>query len=467
MRQVYQQLPSTLFQVTQPTPVNEPGLLLYNAPLAKQLAVPNELTPSHSEVAAYFTGNQLLDPEASLAMGYAGHQFGHYNPQLGDGRAHMLGQLGGYDWQLKGSGLTKYSRGGDGRCALGPAVREYIMSEAMHSLGVPAMRTLAVATTGEKVYRQQGLEQGAVVSRIGASHIRVGSFQYAAGQGKVQALADFTIEQLYPDAANAEQPYLALYHSVQTRLIETLVHWYRVGFIHGVMNTDNIALSGETFDFGPCAMLGDYKLEQVYSSIDHQGRYAFGNQKPIMQWNLARFAETLIPLMDGSKDDAIATLTAAVESFDSEFSHAYDTMCANKLGFSEATSANQPLVQEFWQLLQANAWDYTQTFNQLTDFLKGMDPELPVELVAWTDEWQREVNTQHALVLMAKVNPKAVPRNHEVEALISAAERGEQDIQHQVDTYLAYLAGTGGKTDASWGIPDAQFDQQYQTFCGT
>lgn len=466
MKQRYLELPSTFYQVTKPTPVNDPGLLLYNAPLAKQLDVPDELTPAHENVSDYFTGNQLIDGNANLAMGYAGHQFGHYNPQLGDGRAHMMGQLNGYDWQLKGSGLTKYSRGGDGRCGLGPAVREYVMSEAMHRLGVPAMRTLAVATTGETVYRQQ-TDQGAVVSRIARSHLRVGSFQYAAGQGKVKALADFTIEQLYPEITDSEQPYLALYHAVQSQLVNTLVQWYRVGFIHGVMNTDNIALSGETFDFGPCAMLGDYKLDQVYSSIDHQGRYAFGNQKPIMQWNLARFAETLIPLMAGNDEEAVATLTQAVESFEREFAQAFKLMRANKLGFSESNGANEALVAEFYQLLEQYAWDYTQTFNQLTEFLKGMDTQLPKELLAWADEWQREVNTQHALVLMAKVNPIAVPRNHEVEALISAAQRGESDIQQQIDTYLAYLGGTGGKVQANWGIPDSHYDQQYQTFCGT
>lgn len=464
MQQSYLALPTTLFQRVQPTQVEQPELLLFNQSLAASLDLPQALTGA--QAAHYFSGNMLLAPEQCIAMGYAGHQFGHYNPQLGDGRAHMLGQLNGFDWQLKGSGLTKYSRGGDGRCGLGPAVREYIMSEAMHRLGVPAMRTLAVATTGETVYRQQP-DQGGVVSRIGRSHLRVGSFQYAAGQGKVKEMADFAIAQLYPEVADAEQPYLALYQAVQSQLINTLVHWYRVGFIHGVMNTDNIALSGETFDFGPCAMLGNYKLEQVYSSIDHQGRYAFGNQKPIMQWNLARFAETLIPLMTGSDEEAVTTLTQAVASFDDEFADAFGIMRANKLGFSDTSPSNEALISEFYQLLEQYAWDYTQTFNQLTEFLKGMDSQLPNELLAWVDEWQREVNTQHALVLMAKVNPVAVPRNHEVEALISAAQGGASDSQQQIDRYLAYLGGTGGKVQANWGIPDTQFDQQYQTFCGT
>ncbi|PWI32681.1 hypothetical protein DI392_14835 [Vibrio albus] len=374
----------------------------------------------------------------------------------------MVAPINGFDWQLKGSGLTKYSRDGDGRCALGPAAREYIMSEAMHILGVPTMRTLAVTTTGETVYRQQP-QAGSVVSRIGRSHLRIGSFQYASALGVIKEMADFAIDQLCPEAINAANPYLLLYRTVQHNQINTLVHWYRVGFIHGVMNTDNIALSGETFDFGPCAMLGEYKLEQVYSSIDHQGRYAFGNQKLIMQWNLARFAETLIPLIPGSEQEAIALLTQEVENFSAAFQQAYDHMCANKLGFERN---KHPLIAEFFALLRTHAWDYNQIFNLLYQTLNGENPQLPGELLAWSEQWQRAINHEQALMLMSTTNPKAIPRNHEIEMLIASAESGQQDIQQQIDNYLNYLK-SDVYTGTSWGNPDAVFDQQYQTFCGT
>ena len=460
MEQRYLALPDSLYQVIKPSEVEEPSLLLFNQELALELDLPQQLLGK--DAAEYFSGNRLIAPELSLALGYSGHQFGYYNPQLGDGRAHMLAQINGFDWQLKGSGLTKYSRSGDGRCALGPAVREYIMSEAMHILGVPTMRTLAVATTGETVYRQQP-KAGAVVSRIGRSHLRIGSFQYASALGVIKEIADFAIDQLCPEVINTASPYLLLYRTVQQNQINTLVHWYRVGFIHGVMNTDNIALSGETFDFGPCAMLGEYKLEQVYSSIDHQGRYAFGNQKLIMQWNLARFAETLIPLIPGSEQEAIALLTQEVDSFSDAFQQAYDHMCANKLGFNQN---EHPLISEFFELLRTHAWDYTQIFNQLYHMLNGGNPQLPGELLAWSEKWLRAINHKQALMLMSTTNPKAIPRNHEVEMLIEAVENEQQDIQQQIDNYLNYLKGNV-YIGTSWGNPDAVFDQQYQTFCGT
>lgn len=460
MQQRYLILPDSLYQTIKPSKVEDSSLLLFNEELASELNIPSELRGKNA--AEYFTGNRLIDPELSIALGYSGHQFSHYNPQLGDGRAHMLGQINGFDWQLKGSGLTRYSRGGDGRCALGPAVREYIMSEAMHILAVPSMRTLAVATTGEIVYRQQP-ESGAVVSRIGRSHLRIGSFQYASSLGLIKEMADFAIQQLCPSASDESNPYLTLYQKVQSNLINTLVHWYRVGFIHGVMNTDNIALSGETFDFGPCAMLGEYKLEQVFSSIDELGRYAFGNQKSIMQWNLARFAETLIPLITDNEEQAVALLTQEVECFSKEFQQAYDDMCANKLGFEHNDT---PLIDEFFDLLSTYAWDYTDIFNQLYRLLDGGHLQLPDELQAWSDKWLSEIDHKQALQLMNVTNPRAVPRNHEVEILIEAAENGQENIQQQIDAYFNYLKG-GVATNAEWGSPDATFDQQYQTFCGT
>lgn len=460
MEQTYLSLPDSLYQVIKPGKVHVPRLALFNQTLAAELDLPAELAGQNA--AEYLAGNRLIAPDLSLALGYAGHQFGSYNPQLGDGRAHMLGQIGHFDWQLKGSGPTRYSRGGDGRCALGPAVREYIMSEAMHILGVPSMRTLAIATTGETVVRQQP-QPGAVISRIGCSHLRIGSFQYAFAQGVIKEMADFAITQLCPEAINAENPYLQLYRTVQRNQISTLVHWYRVGFIHGVMNTDNVALSGETFDFGPCAMLGNYKLTQVYSSIDKQGRYAFGNQKHIMQWNLARFAETLIPLVSDNEQDAIARLTEEVNHFADEFQQAYATMCANKLGFADNT---HPLIDEFYALLGAHAWDYTQTFNSLYQFLNGKTPTLPAELLTWAQQWQQAIHHPQALQLMRRTNPSAIPRNHEVEMLIAEAELARPHLQQRIDDYLHYLKSDVASTNG-WGNPNTQFDRQYQTFCGT
>ncbi|CAG9297236.1 protein adenylyltransferase SelO [Celerinatantimonas diazotrophica] len=460
MKQRYVALPDSLYQVIQPSKVEDPSLLLFNQSLAAELDLPPQLLGK--DAAEYFSGNQLIAPQLSLALGYSGHQFGSYNPQLGDGRAHMLGQINGYDWQLKGSGLTKYSRGGDGRCALGPAVREYIMSEAMHILGVPSMRTLAVTTTGEAVYRQQP-EVGAVVSRIGRSHLRIGSFQYASSLGVIKELADFAIGQLCPEVLDADNPYLALYQTVQRTQINTLVHWYRVGFIHGVMNTDNVALSGETFDFGPCAMLGEYKLEQVYSSIDQQGRYSFDNQKGIMQWNLARFAETLIPLISENEQEAITVLTQELESFPNAFEQEYAKMCAHKLGFDQS---DHPLIAEFFELLRTHAWEYTQIFNQLYDWLNGDNVQLPDELSDWSQRWQDAINHQQALLLMRTTNPKAIPRNHEIEMLIDAAENDQKDIQQQIDNYFNHLKGNV-VPGTSWGNPNIEFDHHYQTFCGT
>ena len=325
LQQSYYELGENFFELNQPAPVRTPQLFLWNDALAKQLGI-HELTQDPQQLAHYFSGNMLLPGSKPLSMAYAGHQFGHYNPQLGDGRAHLLGEISTHsaalwDVHLKGSGQTSYSRGGDGKCGLGPAIREFIMSEAMHHLGVPTTRCLAVVTTGEEVYRQV-VNQGAVVTRVASSHIRVGTFQYFAANGDIESLAklaDYTIKRHFPEIYDAEvNPYVALLEQVIEKQVELIIHWLRVGFIHGVMNTDNTTVSGDTIDFGPCAMMGSYDPKTVYSSIDRRGRYAFGHQGQIAHWNMARFAESLLQL-DDENGELLESMQLLINGFSEKF----------------------------------------------------------------------------------------------------------------------------------------------------
>ncbi|MDX8396631.1 MAG: YdiU family protein, partial [Mariprofundaceae bacterium] len=323
----YQSLGESFYKESSPTSFENPQLFLWNESLANDLMIANTLQADSGALAAYFSGQRLIDGSKPIAMAYAGHQFGHFVPQLGDGRAHLLGDISDkqgkrWDIQLKGSGQTPFSRGGDGRCALGPALREFIMSEAMHALGVPTTRCLAIVTTGETVFRNQD-EPGAVVTRVASSHIRVGTFQYFAAKNDVeslQRLCDYTIECHFPELMkqDGDKPTLLL-QSVIQKQITLLVEWMRVGFIHGVMNTDNTHLGGETIDYGPCAMMGKYDPATVFSSIDKMGRYAFGNQSKMMQWNMARFAECLLPLVDSDQDKAVNLLLPIIEGISSQF----------------------------------------------------------------------------------------------------------------------------------------------------
>ena len=514
----YLGLGEDFYQKNLPSPVSSPALFLWNSQLAEELQLTSELLDDEQKLAQIFSGNQQLPGTEPMALAYAGHQFGHFAAQLGDGRAHFLGDtvsLDGQrkDIQLKGSGPTQFSRGGDGRCAFGPALREFIMSEAMHALGVPTSRCLAVVTTGETVYREE-LHPGAVVTRVASSHLRVGTFQFFAARGNheaVKKLADFAIARHFPsldkdtkDSDKAER-YTELLKRVIDRQIELIIQWMRVGFIHGVMNTDNTAISGETIDYGPCAMLGSYDPQTVYSSIDRQSRYAFGNQPPIAQWNLTRFAECLLPLINTDTDKAIAVVGPIIEGIADKFQIAYATMMSKKLGLDLIVNPNLreqggELIRELLDIMQTKKMDYTTTFSYLTDSLcrdlteYAVSPATPDSAIAtkfgqhlehWYPQWQQCLTQQSgelesAQSLMQQSNPVVIPRNHHVESVLETCEiaisEGNLDTA-PVEEFLAVLRSPYAyKTDESQ--PDtAQYqkyqalpaddDRYYQTFCGT
>lgn len=476
----YIKLAPAFYQHVLPTPVAQPTLLLWNQPLAEQLAISNGLTKDEALLAQYFSGNQLPPGAESIALAYSGHQFGHFNPQLGDGRAHLIGEitdLNGTQWdiQLKGSGPTPFSRQGDGRCAIGPAVREYIMSEAMYALGVPTSRCLAVVASGEPVYRGDA-KPGAIVTRVATSHIRVGTFQYFASQGHLEALHDLTeyaIARHYPTiTASGAERVIAFLEQVIAKQITLITAWLRVGFIHGVMNTDNTAISGETIDFGPCAMMGAYHPGTVYSSIDRKGRYAFANQAPIAQWNMARLAEALLPLIDSDQDAAVAKVEPLIIAMNSQFQQAFNTMMAAKLGFVNASDEVDALSSELLDLMQTHQLDYTQTFYHLGLIINN---QATVALVAplsdWVAKWQstlayESVSPSEAWHLMQHNNPMVIPRNHHVEAVLTQYEQGEQS---DIEAFLSALTHPYQHTQHTEKYQDLPVDgdQNYRTFCGT
>jgi len=514
----YIELGENFFQRSSPQKVASPELLLWNATLANSLKFPEKLQCDQQRLSQYFSGNQLPDGAESIALAYSGHQFGHFNPQLGDGRAHLLGEILDdnnvlRDIQLKGSGQTIFSRLGDGKCALAPALREYIMSEAMFALGVPTSRCLAVVSTGELVHR--GLAKaGAVVTRVAASHIRVGTFQYFAARGdsaSLKLLLDYSIERHFPEIdspekdavpLSQEQRILAFLEKVIDKQITLVIEWMRVGFIHGVMNTDNTAISGETIDFGPCAMLGNYHENTVFSSIDEQGRYAFANQAKIAQWNMARLAECLLPLLveaapaehDNKEQQAVTKIEALVVDFSARFEHAYNAMYASKIGLAEVSDSGKQLVKDLLALMQRKTLDYTITFAQLTKLVNRALPlsddslinELPGELVEWLENWlllieESALPPQKSQALMQKFNPVVIPRNHHMEAILARCEDAVSDSLNQnpsdiqtainviVGDFLHVLNSPYQESDLTKGFQDKpeDGDRYYQTFCGT
>lgn len=473
LENTYQQLGTPFYQQIEPIPVIHPVLFLWNTPLAKQLTLPDYV---ESNAARLFSGNQLLEGSVPIALAYAGHQFGGFSPQLGDGRAHLLGEVlmadnRRLDIQLKGSGQTKYSRRGDGRCAIKPAIREYIMSEAMYALGVPTTRTLAVVMTGEDLYR--GLsEPGAVVTRVAQSHIRVGTFQYFAAQGETDSLAkllDYAIERHFPDInLTDEHRALVFLDAVIDKQIETIVHWMRVGFIHGVMNTDNVTISGETIDYGPCAMLGIYHPETVFSSIDTNGRYCFGNQPSIMQWNMARLAECLIPLISGEKDDIIKSLESRILNITDRYQAAYYQMMHNKLGLLEVS--NNEFIDDLLTLLLDNKLDYTQSFIDLTQVLNQDDLSVSSIDSEWVEKWLSKIKQGDrvaSLELMKQSNPVVIPRNHHVERVLEECKASGNNLSAL--KYLNVLLSPYQEITETHDYNDLPIDRDvsYQTFCGT
>ncbi|WP_010272509.1 protein adenylyltransferase SelO [Paenibacillus senegalensis] len=474
----YARLPDLFFTRLDPNPVNSPELALLNDRLAETLGLNAEALRSR-EGTAILAGNEIPEGASPLAQAYAGHQFGHFT-MLGDGRALLLGEQitpGGerFDIQLKGSGRTPYSRGGDGRAALGPMLREYIISEAMHALGIPTTRSLAVVTTGEPVYRETELT-GAVLTRVAASHLRVGTFQYAANWGSsqdVQALADYAMERHFPDTVKETDRYLAFLREVIKRQASLIARWQLVGFIHGVMNTDNMAIAGETIDYGPCAFMNSYDPATVFSSIDRQGRYAFGNQPYIASWNLARFAEALLPLLDEDQEKAIKKAEEEISAFGKYYREHWLSGMRAKLGIFQEESEDEELVKELLSLMHKHEADYTNTFLALT-FGTTEGNALPdcSEFADWYARWQARLKRQQessekTMALMKSHNPAVIPRNHRVEEALEAAV--EHEDYTVMEKLLKVLANPyeHSPEQAEYAEPPAPSKVPYRTYCGT
>jgi uncharacterized protein YdiU (UPF0061 family) len=475
LEHTYADLPQIFHSPAVPTAVREPRLVAFNRQLATMLELEPE-TLEGPEGAAIFAGNMLPAGARPIAQAYAGHQFGHFTV-LGDGRAILLGEQvissgERFDIQLKGPGQTRYSRRGDGRAALGPMLREYIISEAMHALGIPTTRSLAVTTTGEPVYREEALE-GAVLTRVAASHIRVGTMQWAAAhkdEAITRALADYTRARHYPELA--AEPYIELLGAIVARQASLIARWQLVGFIHGVMNTDNMALSGETIDYGPCAFMDAYDPATVFSSIDHAGRYAYGNQPPIAQWNLTRLAEAMLPLFDSNTDRAVEQATEVLNRFADLFTqHWLDGMRA-KLGLFTREDEDEALVNDLLAWMRQQSADFTNTFRTLTSQrlageAAGADPELE----RWRCRWEARRSRQpqspvEADALMRRHNPAFIPRNHQVEAALLAAT-----TEHDLSVMERLLDVLAAPYDHDRDLPmfsaPASADRSYRTFCGT
>ena len=474
----YSQLPDDFYTRQGPVAVSAPGLTICNHDLAAQLGL-NLTGLSDEDAAQLFSGNVMPTGADPLAQAYAGHQFGHLS-MLGDGRAVLLGEQvtprgERFDIQLKGSGRTPYSRGGDGRAAFGPMLREYIISEAMHALGIPTTRGLAVVTTGDPVFRETTLP-GAILARVATSHIRVGTFQYIASRqnlAELKQLADYTIARHFPEAADTDQPYLSLLYAVMEKQASLVSAWMQVGFIHGVMNTDNMAISGETIDYGPCAFMDAYDPQTVFSSIDQQGRYAYENQPQLAHWNLARFAETLLPLLDTDAKKAMDLANEAIQSFGGLYQRHWLAAMRKKLGLLTEEAEDGALGSDLLQWMRQNNADYTNSFRALADETLLAQPAYqdPV-FQAWHAKWQgRLARNQKPLTaaqsLMRTNNPAIIPRNHQVEAALAAAnDNADLTVMHRL---LAALENpyTDSEEYAEYKNPPPPSDRPYQTFCGT
>lgn len=479
----YGLLPARFYTRVEPTPVAAPRLIALNSALAAELGL--DLTGlDAAALAEIFTGNRLLSGSIPLATVYAGHQFGHFVPQLGDGRAIMLGEVRDRcgvrrDIQLKGAGRTPYSRGGDGRAAIGPVLREYLVSEAMHAMGIPTTRALAAAATGETVMRGEALP-GAVLTRVAAGYVRVGTFQFFAANGDVGAtklLADHVIERHYPDVAGAADPYLQMLRSVVSAQADLVARWMLVGFVHGVMNTDNMSVAGETIDFGPCAFVDSYDPATVFSSIDQQGRYAYGNQPLAAQWNLARFAETLLPLLDNSANQAVELASEAVSLFSRDFDAHWLAGMRRKLGLFTEQSGDGALIRELLGLMQRGAADYTLTFRRLSDaqssdtnfFRLFADPGV---IRPWFDRWLERLSAEPQsaaarTAAMRLTNPAVIPRNHRIEEVIEAAVMGGDYLAFEALGAVLSRPYDPRPSDDTYERPPTAEERVMQTFCGT
>ena len=481
----YSALPASFFARVAPTPVAAPRLIKLNRALAVHLGLDPDVLDS-PEGAEILAGKRLPDGADPIAMAYAGHQFGHFVPQLGDGRAILLGEVIDKDGvrrdiQLKGSGPTPFSRRGDGRAALGPVLREYIVSEAMFALGIPTTRSLAAVTSGERVQRETMLP-GAVLTRVASSHIRVGTFQFFAARGDtdgVRALADHVIARHYPDIGIAERPYHALLERVVARQADLVARWLLVGFIHGVMNTDNCSISGETIDYGPCAFMDEYNPAQVFSSIDEMGRYAYANQPQIALWNLTRLAECLLPLFSDDQDKAIEQAQFILGDFAEKFTAAYQAGLRKKIGLFTARDGDEALVQDLLDAMAKNQADFTLTFRRLSDAAGDADNSDsvraqftdPTAFDEWAVRWRQRLTQEpqsaaERQAAMRAVNPAFIPRNHRVEAVIAAAVNNDYAPFEELLTVLSKPYEDQPEF-AAYTEPPLPEQRVLQTFCGT
>jgi len=471
----YSKLSNTFKEDIKPTPVRNPELAILNNELAKNLGLDFSKVDK-KDLSQLFSGNSLPESANPIAQAYAGHQFGHFT-MLGDGRAvllgeHLVAQKDRFDIQFKGSGRTSFSRGGDGRAVLGPMLREYIISEAINALKIPTTRSLAVVKTGEKVLREN-LLSGAVLTRVASSHIRVGTFQYIAAKQNIDELnilIDYTINRHYPEIKLSKNKALDLLNLVMERQCQLVVDWMRVGFIHGVMNTDNMAISGETIDYGPCAFMDHYDPKTVFSSIDKLGRYSFVNQPPIIKWNLSRFAECLIPLIDKNEDSAIKIATEIIDNFEKIYKKKWLNMMRDKLGLFGEDTNDRELINNLLIWMEKNKADYTNTFCYLMK-IKINNSEIYKDkgFVNWVDIWKKRSlmnngSIEKQLQIMQNVNPLVIPRNHKVEEALTAANDDNLKVMNKLLSIL------NKPYDNQKDIEEYQFpssNKEYKTFCGT
>jgi len=472
----YSKLPDPFKEEINPIPVKNPELVILNKDLSKELNL-DFSNLDNKKISELFSGNSLPLGASSIAQAYAGHQFGHFT-MLGDGRAVLIGEhlskkKERYDIQFKGSGKTTFSRNGDGRAALGPMLREYIISEAMYNLNIPTTRSLAVVKTGEEVVRETPLH-GAILTRVASSHIRVGTFQYIAAREKkeeLEILLNYVIKRHYPNIQNSKEKALDLLKVVLEKQIDLVINWMRVGFIHGVMNTDNMSISGETIDYGPCAFMDTYDPKTVFSSIDQMGRYAYCNQPVITKWNLSRFAECLIPLIDKDQNKSIELATEIINSFEKRYEEKWLNMMRDKLGLFGVEDKDKFLILDLLTWMHQKKMDYTNTFCHLMNFeIEKKQNFKDNDFLNWKKRWQDRLKVNNNtpekyLKLMKSVNPLVIPRNHIVEDVLSEANNGNTK---PLKKFLEVLNKpySDQKDLISFQIPSSS-NEKYQTFCGT
>ena len=472
----YSKLSKTFIEDIKPTPVHDPELVILNKQLAKELNLDFSKT-KEKDLSLLFSGNSLPNGSTTIAQAYAGHQFGHFT-MLGDGRAVLIGEHisnknNRFDIQFKGSGRTSFSRGGDGRAALGPMLREYIISEAINSLNIPTTRSLAVVKTGEKVVRENLLD-GAILTRVASSHLRVGTFQYIAARQNIEdlnTLVDYTIERHYPQIKSSKTKALDLLNLVMEKQCRLVVDWMRVGFIHGVMNTDNMTISGETIDYGPCAFMDQYHPKTVFSSIDKFGRYAYSNQPPIAKWNLARFAECLIPLIDKNEETAIKIATDVIDNFQNIYEKKWLNMMRDKLGLFGEDKNDRQLIDDLLNWMEKYKIDYTNTFCHLMEIKIDENTYKDESFITWFDEWKKRSKLNNSskekqIELMKKNNPIVIPRNHKVEEALTEANNGNLEKMKKLNDILKNPY-SNQEDIAEYQVPAPIGNEKYQTFCGT